>query len=59
MLVPVVFLTAKDETADQIEGFRSGVDAYLTKPFEPDELVAVIRAFLKGEYDPLPKSRGC
>ncbi|HWS52870.1 MAG TPA: response regulator, partial [Pyrinomonadaceae bacterium] len=41
-LTPVVFLTAKDETADRIEGFRTGVDAYLTKPFEPDELVAVI-----------------
>lgn len=47
MLVPVVFLTAKDETADRIEGFRSGVDAYLTKPFEPDELVAVIKSILE------------
>ena len=46
-LVPVVFLTAKDETADRIEGFRAGVDAYLTKPFEPDELVAVIRNILE------------
>ncbi len=45
-LTPVVFLTAKDETADRVEGFRSGVDAYLTKPFEPDELVAVIRGIL-------------
>ena len=45
-LTPVVFLTAKDETADRIEGFRSGVDAYLVKPFEPDELVAVIRNIL-------------
>ena len=42
-LVPIVFLTAKGETADRIEGFRSGVDAYLTKPFEPNELVAVIK----------------
>lgn len=45
-LVPIVFLTAKDETADRIEGFRNGVDAYLTKPFEPDELVAVIKSIL-------------
>ncbi len=45
-LVPIVFLTAKDETSDRIEGFRSGVDAYLVKPFEPDELVAVIRSIL-------------
>ena len=45
-LIPIVFLTAKDETADRIEGFRSGVDAYLVKPFEPDELVAVITSIL-------------
>ncbi len=45
-LVPIVFLTAKDETADRIEGFRTGVDAYLTKPFEPDELIAVIKSIL-------------
>jgi DNA-binding NarL/FixJ family response regulator len=46
-LVPVVFLTAKDETADRVAGFRSGVDAYLVKPFEPDELVAVISNILR------------
>jgi DNA-binding NarL/FixJ family response regulator len=41
-LIPIVFLTAKDENSERIAGIRSGVDAYLTKPFEPDELVAVI-----------------
>jgi DNA-binding NarL/FixJ family response regulator len=46
-LLPIVFLTAKDETADRIAGFQSGVDAYLTKPFEPDELVAVVRSILE------------
>lgn len=45
-LVPIVFLTAKDQTADRIEGFRAGIDAYLTKPFEPDELIAVVNAIL-------------
>ena len=45
-LVPIVFLTAKDETADRIEGFRAGVDAYLTKPFEPEELIAVVNGIL-------------
>ncbi len=45
-LVPIVFLTAKDTTPDRIEGFRTGVDAYLTKPFEPDELLAVIASIL-------------
>ncbi len=46
-LIPIVFLTAKDETADRIAGFRTGVDAYLTKPFEPDELLAVVANILR------------
>jgi DNA-binding NarL/FixJ family response regulator len=46
-LVPIIFLTAKDETADRIQGFRAGVDAYITKPFEPDELVAVVAGILR------------
>src|ERR1041385_1668878 len=41
-LVPIVFLTAKDQRTDRIEGYRAGVDAYITKPFEPDELLAII-----------------
>lgn len=45
-LVPIIFLSAKDETADRIEGFRAGIDAYLTKPFEPDELIAVVNGIL-------------
>ena len=46
-LIPVVFLTAKDETADRIAGFRTGVDAYITKPFETEELVAVVASILE------------
>ena len=46
-LVPIVFLTAKDEIADRIAGFRTGVDAYLTKPFEPEELGAIVAAILQ------------
>ena len=45
-LVPIVFLTAKDETTDRIAGFRTGVDAYLTKPFEPEELAAIVAGIL-------------
>lgn len=45
-LVPIVFLTAKDETADRIQGFRTGVDAYITKPFESEELAAIVAAIL-------------
>jgi DNA-binding NarL/FixJ family response regulator len=41
-LIPIVFLTAKDQKSDRIEGFRTGADAYITKPFEPDELLAVL-----------------
>jgi DNA-binding NarL/FixJ family response regulator len=46
-LVPIIFLTAKDETTDRIQGFRTGVDAYLTKPFEPEELAAIVAAILQ------------
>jgi DNA-binding NarL/FixJ family response regulator len=41
-LVPIVFLTAKDERKDRIAGLRAGVDAYLTKPFDPEELIATV-----------------
>jgi len=46
-LIPIVFLTAKKEPADRVEGFRSGVDVYLTKPCEPDELLAVVANLLR------------
>ncbi|NJM52932.1 MAG: response regulator transcription factor [Blastocatellia bacterium] len=46
-MIPIVFLTAKDELEDRIEGFRAGVDAYLTKPFEPKELIAVVASILQ------------
>ena len=45
-LIPIIFLTAKDETADRVEGFRTGVDAYLTKPFESEELIAIVSSIL-------------
>jgi DNA-binding NarL/FixJ family response regulator len=46
-LIPVIFLTAKGEMSDRVRGFRSGVDAYLTKPFEPEELLAAIEGILR------------
>jgi DNA-binding NarL/FixJ family response regulator len=46
-LIPVVLLTAKDQTVDRIAGFRAGVDAYVTKPFEPEELLAIIDSILE------------
>ncbi len=45
--VPVIMLTARGETADRILGLELGADDYLTKPFEPRELVARIKAILK------------
>lgn len=45
-LIPIIFLTAKDRLDDRINGFRAGIDAYLLKPFEPEELVAVIENIL-------------
>lgn len=44
--VPVVFLTAKGMTTDRIEGYTAGCDAYLPKPFDADELEAIVRNLL-------------
>jgi DNA-binding response OmpR family regulator len=41
---PVIILTARDETADKVNGLDCGADDYLTKPFAPEELSARIRA---------------
>jgi len=40
--IPVVLLTAKALTQDRIAGYDAGADAYLTKPFSPEELVAIV-----------------
>jgi len=45
--LPVVFLTAKGMTTDRIQGYQAGVDAYLSKPFDPDELVAIVENLLE------------
>jgi len=45
--VPVILLTAKDETMDKVIGLDMGADDYVTKPFAIEELLARIRAALK------------
>jgi len=44
--VPVVLVTARGLTADRIAGFNAGASAYVSKPFEPEELLATLRAVL-------------
>ena len=45
--VPVIMLTARTRDIDKLQGFQSGADDYVTKPFNPDELVARISAVLR------------
>ena len=45
--VPIIMLTARSEDIDKIVGLELGADDYLTKPFNPRELVARIRAILR------------
>ena len=45
--VPVLMLTARSEVADRVRGLDSGADYYLTKPFEPRELLACVRLLLR------------
>ena len=45
--LPVLMLTARSELSDRVRGLDCGADYYLTKPFEPDELLACIRSLLR------------
>ena len=47
MDVPIIFLSAKGETADKVTGLQLGADDYLAKPFEPAELLARVKAVLR------------
>ena len=46
---PILFLTARIESADKINGFQAGADDYIVKPFDLDELAARIAAHLRRE----------
>lgn len=45
--VPVIFLSAKGETADKVKGLEIGADDYLAKPFEPSELLARVKSVMR------------
>lgn len=45
--VPVIMLTARGEESDKLQGFDTGIDDYLTKPFSPKELLARMKALLR------------
>lgn len=45
--VPVLILSARDDTADKIRGLKLGADDYVTKPFFPEELIARVHACLR------------
>ena len=45
--VPVLMLTARGERAERIQGLQMGADDYLPKPFDPEELLARVRAILR------------
>ena len=45
--MPIIFLTAKDATADKVEGLRLGADDYVTKPFSIEELIERVKAVLR------------
>ena len=45
--IPILMLTARDTSLDKVTGLELGADAYLTKPFEPGELLAQVRALFR------------
>jgi len=54
--VPIVMLTAKNDTIDVVVGLESGADDYVVKPFKPKELIARIRARVRHFDEPGPES---
>ncbi|WP_017610317.1 response regulator transcription factor [Nocardiopsis xinjiangensis] len=47
----IVLVTARAQEEDRRHGERIGVDAYMTKPFDPDALVEIVRELLEGEQE--------
>ena len=49
--VPIIMLTARDDTTDKIIGLELGADDYVTKPFDPKEIISRVRAVLRRSED--------
>ena len=47
--MPVIILTARDDTGDRVAGLEAGADDYIGKPFHFEELLARVRARLRGD----------
>ena len=55
--IPIIFLTAKNQKEDILEGFKSGADDYITKPFSMEELLYRIEAILRRTGSPAVKKK--
>jgi two-component system, OmpR family, alkaline phosphatase synthesis response regulator PhoP len=53
--VPILMLTARDEDVDKIIGLEVGADDYMTKPFNPRELVARVKSILRRSHQERPR----
>jgi two-component system phosphate regulon response regulator OmpR len=56
--VPIIMLTAKGDELSRIRGLELGADDYLSKPFNPDELMARVKAVLRRQAVPVPGAPG-
>ena len=54
--IPVIMLTAKAQDADVFRGWQSGADLYLTKPFNPAELLSFVKRLLVSQETPVEKT---
>jgi two-component system, OmpR family, response regulator TrcR len=55
-MVPIIFLTAKTQTADVIKGFETGADDYMKKPFSMEELILRLKSLNRRRSIPEPSS---
>ena len=55
--IPILMITAKDETFDKVLGLELGADDYITKPFDPKELIARTKAVLRRSQTSAPPEK--